>query len=615
MLDKLPIELVYVIFSNIKGRLDFKSLSEVSRQFNKLANPFLYTNIIISTPRKDNGIIKAHQRAGVLLHTRDIQVWSEKRDNLLTMLPNSCSHLDYEPTTIDDERKNYAVNIDAPGDEEGYEDLSIAEMADKERWIDSEGEAKFYAIPGFTGYRRRVLSILIRCREGSLRSFGWYRKDCIPPEVMGRDGYLPTRQKFIESLHIDVASFCTLQAHEPQLFTRLKSLTWNDLGPVNNPCDKELKMLRRCLEANSHQLVHLGLEVSHWEYIYYDPNNDYATISGEIVKAGPDGKRFQFPVLQHLSLEGFNFGHDVDLLGSLDPEVLNTLTIRVCPSWPRFLDQINAARPSFHLRTVEIQSWTDWGDQSTESMDLVRFLDGCEPLENFYVSMRESAVTLEVWQSLLRHRPTLKSFTYYSTMGEPSNIMDTNPYGLANLLYEEPYYRGAGPEWNPLGKLDLELLGINYNAEYLMPVLSPLTTMARLEVLIIRCSWFVRHYFQCPEDPETPSVVDCPGLNNEPEENEMTFDAFAQWAFGPDGFRSLQLIALGDFSSSHFSSGQSEAKYEKLLICPKTEPESEPPFPGKNHRVVTRHDRIQQDLLRKHAHALQACPSFNMHDI
>lgn len=70
MLEKYPLDILRTVLSHIYDRADLKSLSEASRFWNTVTNPFLYRNIFISNRRNDYGIIKAHQRAGVLQYTK-----------------------------------------------------------------------------------------------------------------------------------------------------------------------------------------------------------------------------------------------------------------------------------------------------------------------------------------------------------------------------------------------------------------------------------------------------------------------------------------------------------------------------------------------------------------
>lgn len=95
------------------------------------------------------------------------------------------------------------------------------------------------------------------------------------------------------------------------------------------------------------------------------------------------------------------------------------------------------------------------------------------------------------------------------------------------------------------------------------------------------------------------------GMKNEdekPNKNFQAFDEFVQWAFGPEGIPSLQMIGIGDFSDSVMPR-------RKAFLCRKSNPKSDEVFPGRNYRFVTRRDLTQQELLQKYAGAMQACPT------
>jgi hypothetical protein len=86
-------------------------------------------------------------------------------------------------------------------------------------------------------------------------------------------------------------------------------------------------------------------------------------------------------------------------------------------------------------------------------------------------------------------------------------------------------------------------------------------------------------------------------------EISAAFDRFAQWAFGPSGFRSLQVLVLGDFSY------RGRYSWGNVLLCRKSD--STPNLPGgipdRNYPHLIKGDS-EWDLLRKYDHALQACP-------
>ncbi|EFE40948.1 hypothetical protein TRV_04308 [Trichophyton verrucosum HKI 0517] len=580
MLTKLPPELISGILSRVEHRLDLKYLSEVSKRLNELTTPFLYESILITTGRKTNGIVKAHQRAGVLHYTKDIQVANDGSDEywldpenpsqMLTKYPSS----GWEALPIH-EYPDYFEELKAL-EYESTTGLTSTELEDKKRWIDPEPEARFSKVVRYMELRRRVLSVLIRCQEETLviRSHGAY------------------------GCHI----------YDTHLFKRLKRLTWEDMGhsfPLVTESE-DIQRLRDCLDSVSHQLVYLKLGLKWWEYSFHKPDDEMATISQEIVKAspGPDGKRFHFQNLQHLSLLGFNFEHDaVDIVGDLNPATLNTLTITLCGyAWPNFLDRLNASETPFNLTTVEILSWADPESASHENEDIIRFVNGCQPLQNFYVAVRDQDGALELWQALLRHRDSLKAFVYYT---DPSvgTDPDPTPFYVNDVSFSKPHNLDMDTAWNPLRYLNLEFLGLSYDFEYLIPVLAPITGNKYLKVLLIRrIDTWVINGLKAVENPKRRENSQDDGDDAANEDNFLNFDELVRWAFGPQGFSSLQMIGVGDFSDK-------VKPCENALLCRKSNPECEEVFPGRNYRFVTRDDRIQQELFRKYASAMVACPT------
>ncbi|EGD98166.1 hypothetical protein TESG_05552 [Trichophyton tonsurans CBS 112818] len=612
MLTELPPELFSDIISRVEDRLDLKYLSEVSKRLNELTIPFLYKSILITTGRKTNGIIKAHQRAGVFHYTKDVQVANDGSDeywldpeNQSQML-TECPFSGWEALPIH-EYPDFFEELKAL-EYESTTGLTSAELEDKKRWIDSEPEARFSKIVSYMELRRRVLSILIRCQEGKLRSFRCDRGSIIPLEILGDGGYLPTRQLSIETLVICSHGAYGCHIYDTHLFKGLKRLTWEDMGysfPLATEAE-DIERLRDCLASVSHQLVYLSLGLKWWEYSFHNPDDEKATISQEIIKAGPgpDGKRFQFQNLEHLSLLGFNFEYNaVDIVGDLNPATLNTLTIRLCgQEWPNFLDRLNASDTPFNLTTVEILSWEDPESASHENEDIVRFVNGCQPLENFYVAVRDQDGALGLWQALLRHRDSLKAFVYYT---DPSvgTDPDPTPFHVNNVSFSKPHNLDMDTAWNPLRYLNLEFLGLSYDFEYLFPVLAPVTENKHLKVLLIRrIETWVIDGLKAVENPKERKNSQDDGHDAANDNNFLDFDELVRWAFGPQGFQSLQMIGVGDFSDSI-------KPCKNALLCRKSNPECERVFPGRNYRFVTRYDRTQQDLFRKYASAMVACPT------
>jgi len=84
---------------------------------------------------------------------------------------------------------------------------------------------------------------------------------------------------------------------------------------------------------------------------------------------------------------------------------------------------------------------------------------------------------------------------------------------------------------------------------------------------------------------------------------------FANWAFGPEGFPELDIVAFGDFSY------QGRFSWNNLLLC-RDKSSSSPANPDSTQqgaaftfRNMRKNDRALWDLLKRNADFLEACPS------
>ncbi|EZG08983.1 hypothetical protein H106_01893 [Trichophyton rubrum CBS 735.88] len=125
--------------------------------------------------------------------------------------------------------------------------LTSAELEDKKRWIDPEPEARFSKVVRYMELRRRVLSILIRCQEGKLRSFRWDRRNIIPLEILG-DVENPKRRENSRDDGDDATNddyFLNFDelvrwAFGPQGFPSLQMIGVGDLSDEVKPCENAL---------------------------------------------------------------------------------------------------------------------------------------------------------------------------------------------------------------------------------------------------------------------------------------------------------------------------------------------------------------------------------------
>jgi hypothetical protein len=139
--------------------------------------------------------------------------------------------------------------------------------------------------------------------------------------------------------------------------------------------------------------------------------------------------------------------------------------------------------------------------------------------------------------------------------------------------------------------------------------MAPLTEMNSLKVLHIRQSgpdfkrfpnWGIRN--TGGKSNANKRMAKPFSKNRSFPELTENLDGFAQWAFGGNGFRSLQVLVFGDFSyNERYSWGN-------VLLCRQCDS-----APGgvvrKNYRHLTKGDTSEHELLRTYSHVLQACPT------
>ena len=80
----------------------------------------------------------------------------------------------------------------------------------------------------------------------------------------------------------------------------------------------------------------------------------------------------------------------------------------------------------------------------------------------------------------------------------------------------------------------------------------------------------------------------------------------AQWAFGPQGLRSLELVVAGDFSCKR------RFAHSQVFLCRHAglSQSPEPDMAGRTFRHFSRYDRWQTEQLDKFSHILAACSTF-----
>ncbi|KAL2817947.1 hypothetical protein BDW59DRAFT_129607 [Aspergillus cavernicola] len=288
---------------------------------------------------------------------------------------------------------------------------------------------------------------------------------------------------------------------------------------------------------------------------------------------------------------------------------LRSLKLRFCPGWEMFLKQVASLSQPIQLKSLEIQSNTQYNDEDDEAATISEFLDTIEGLEDLYICTSSPSDALVIWRTMVRHKSTLKKFVHH----QRSVSFETEyPNDLPDLSFVPdnlPLLNDRSQ--NPFSSLDLECLGMCCRPKYLKPIISPLTSKTRLKILHIRESgsdlkhlrsrWIERpkngiHDSELSNDEnnaEFSRINGCPEITR-------AFHKFAQWAFGARGFPSLQVLAYGDFSYN--------GRYKKsnALFCRDV---GLPTPSERNYRRLTKADKPLWDMLHQHTDILQACPT------
>lgn len=311
---------------------------------------------------------------------------------------------------------------------------------------------------------------------------------------------------------------------------------------------------------------------------------------------------------------------------ALDFGSLRSLRLSGCSGWQLLLDLLVERGEPIRLKSLELQ-WSKREATEGPYASIGSFLRAFRGLEELFVDGDDPEdSTGDIWEAALCHRDTLRRLvthrrTVNRWIGEDDE-MYTQLFGslvdAEDMEFEDPG-RAADELGGVLWAMDLISLGLSCHPRYMRGFIDGFARKECLEVLHVRQSgldlenypnWALAsedsdessdedNQDECgdahPPDP-TPIDVDppegegCSGLR-------PSFVAFAQWAFGPAGIRSLRLLAVGDFTcDGRFKDGS-------LLLCRRDPP---PPRDGGAYfrRVDEEGDARLWELYEREKHVL-----------
>lgn len=435
-------------------------------------------------------------------------------------------------------------------------------------------------------------------------------------------------------------------------FRHLRRISWKGLPPYN------ARQLRQAIRENQHHLEELELDL-HNIYPKLPPNPERWWRHSPL-QFVPEEGRFRddilsmrpyrslgpaFPALHvlRLRLTPLDLGNTRrTLCRAIDFRVLESLTLWHCSGWEKFLAVIreSMAGKSIKLRTLEVKC--DERNRGPGIIEMGNLLHSFEGLNDLFVCVSNSKFESpgpSVWYALHHHRTTLKRLIIHwrAAFGQRNYyIRDSLVLGLST----------AEPTYEPLSGLDLECFGLCCDPDALVghsllpfaqgrpgtcrqltgetaiaqpSLLQPFTFKSTLKIFHLRqtgadlnrgedCLALDLPRVDEPgcEPKEYHRATGLQSLEYETLEDALqdSFRVLLDWAFGPDGIASLDLVAFGDFAQ-----GRNNLYLHNLFVC---RTKSSADNYGLPYQVFDARDRQHEHewaaIVRPHWSFLEACP-------
>ncbi|KAI8295983.1 Methyltransferase fsa4 [Colletotrichum sp. SAR11_240] len=434
--------------------------------------------------------------------------------------------------------------------------------------------------------------LLCRLQEARLESFSWEVGTCLPEGVFWPLGYLPQVQNGLESISLITDGSCgiSLRAGNPlvlDVFPKLRRLSWVGIRSL-----EDMQGVKSLLLRNHGIISDLELDA-----VRYD--DSWASIAGDAVEynivadimlPSPSQPEYRhLTALRRLSLGAVPLRPATDRVAAvLRLDQLQSLRLRACPGWTHLFRYWLTSELNINLALLEIQVSLDMFAGAFPERMLVTFLEHFEGLEELYISIpglldRPTAL----WHAALGH-PKLRRFVYHVRIFDLDLESmyaehDANQPPLLDTIGD--LVLGQKPPAAP--PTNLECLGVTCFPLYLEMLVRSLRQHTSLKVLHVRQSgrdilrydsWGLRMVEEVedlwayedhdgvsaskPSTLERSIVFGVPGEDGRGPHGyvdirsitgpcrllQPEFQRFAEWAFGPAGIPSLEILAFGDFS-------------------------------------------------------------------
>ena len=447
---------------------------------------------------------------------------------------------------------------------------------------------------------------------------------CFPHAIVGENGYLVTHQNSIRKLSLITEIGCISGGPPLKEFTNLQELSWKGLLS-----DDDCASLKAFLDLHHKRLTSLELDFIDWaevEHYYNLPDDDedkddLTPLTDLILPAREDNYEVFLPNLQTFSLSAASFKGSWDrLIHGFNLHGVRELRLVNCKRTIELLDYtartdvcLNAIRVELVLRQVEMFEVK------------IGFLAPLDSLEDLFLMFESDYAGEGYAQMILRHRDTLRRLVYHRRhycMAEKapyweqfcdSSIDEKEGAGFAEVL-RETKLESAGVCGEP-SKLQRSFQNFASRVDSLQLLHLRFTGKAERKPKFFKESeahggnWeFARADLEARQNgttpPQPPSEAEWQATweqiqgENWRADEEKSLEAFANWAFGPDGFPRLQVLASGDFShGNRFADSQT-------FWCRGSRGSRS----KKTWRMVVSSDIAENELIDANRDMLSACP-------
>ncbi|GAB1316467.1 hypothetical protein MFIFM68171_06677 [Madurella fahalii] len=448
-------------------------------------------------------------------------------------------------------------------------------------------------------------SIVRSLSQGQLVGFSWDLGACVPSDLIQA---LAESQPRIPSLRFITGRACpgalgeTLSSLDVSSFRGLMCISWR------SPSSRRPAALSDMIRNNRGGLQELELDFGYGQDLLrmstspdgWTDQESLAWLEGmqRQFRGSPDDASLLdilapggihkvpnpiLPSLRILSLTGVDLGWRSDgvfigpdkLTQVIDFGALESLTLRQCFRWDEFLQVLARSGRPIRLKALEVKC----ADELHGYRVLAEFLGCFKGLQHLFVNVAASSRFDHLWRGIAQHNDTLKRLVYHTRLSTgifrqtigTGFLNDSVDHGIPDLGFQT---QDLDPAVNPLTTLNLECLGLPSRASSLQVLLKPYASKSTLKVLHIRQTGLskmnhgsmamvlprsrlarqtmILHRTERGEEDEGLDYEDTwvksadhqvlQGILN------PSLHRLAEWAFGPQGIPSLQLIAFGDFA-------------------------------------------------------------------